>query len=242
MDQDRGEPRYDVDEADVFTQAISVQAAARAARFATRPRLTYFELQEAFRKIDLQERLSRLRSFKLVLAFAIGAAVYAGIMYYTAGINLRSPLLSPSALAETTPLPVPSSTAAAQSLPPSSATAAAPALPPAVVVDPAAALQQPPSVVAAPVVPVALKPAALTPEQIGLSPTEILEVQTRLEAAGMKPGRLDGILGPRTIAAIGRYEETKGGPQTGIVDRAILGRLRQEANQSISQTQTQENN
>ena len=99
MNRDRGEPRYDMnmDEADAFTQAISLQAAARAAR----PRLTYFERQRAIREIDLQERVSRLRPFKLGLAFAISAAVYAGIMYSTVGINLRSPLPPASALAET---------------------------------------------------------------------------------------------------------------------------------------------
>lgn len=240
MDRDCGESRYDTDEADAFTQAISLQAAARAARFTKHPPLTYFELQRAIRKIDLQERrVSRLRSFKLVLAVAIGTAVYSGVMYFFLGMNLRPPPPSPSVTAATPPLPPPSSTDAAQPLPPLTTTSAAPPLPPAVVVNPAAALQVPPSVVAAPVVPIALKPAAPTPEQIELSPTEILEVQTRLEALGMKPGPVDGILGPRTVAAIGRYEETKGGPQTGIVDRAILGRLRQEANQSISQTQAQ---
>ena len=55
-----------------------------------------------------------------------------------------------------------------------------------------------------------------------------MEVQTRLEALGMKPGRLDGILGSRTIGAIKRYEEANGLPQTGNIDREILGRLRQE--------------
>jgi hypothetical protein len=72
------------DAAATFMQAISFQAAARAAR----PPLTDFELQQAIREIDLQERVSRLRSFKLVLAFAIGAAVLAGIMYYSLGTNL----------------------------------------------------------------------------------------------------------------------------------------------------------
>ena len=57
---------------------------------------------------------------------------------------------------------------------------------------------------------------------------EIVEVQTRLEALGMKPGRLDGILGSRTIGAIKRYEDANGLPQTGNIDREILGRLRQE--------------
>ena len=65
---------------------------------------------------------------------------------------------------------------------------------------------------------------------------EIVEVQTRLEALGMKPGRLDGILGSRTIGAIKRYEEANGLPQTGNIDREILGRLRQE--KPISQAES----
>jgi hypothetical protein len=99
---DCDEPGYDIDSigtVDAFTRAISRQAAARAAR--KRPPLTYFERQRAIREIDLQERVSRLRPFKLGLAFAISAAVYAGIMYSTVGINLRSPLPPASALAET---------------------------------------------------------------------------------------------------------------------------------------------
>ena len=82
---DYDEPSHDIDTVDAFKEAISLQAAARAAR----PPLTDFELQQAIRAVDLQERVSRLlRSFKFVLAFAIGAAVLAGIMYYTLGIHL----------------------------------------------------------------------------------------------------------------------------------------------------------
>jgi tol-pal system protein YbgF len=63
-----------------------------------------------------------------------------------------------------------------------------------------------------------------------------VEVQTRLETLGMKPGRLDGILGSRTIGAIKRYEEANGLPQTGNIDREIMGRLRQE--KPISQAES----
>jgi hypothetical protein len=109
MNRDRGEPRYDMnmDEADASTQAISLQAAARAAR----PRLTYFERQQAIREVELQERVSRLlRSFKLVLALAIGTIVYAGVMYFFLGMNLRPTPPSPSVTASTPPLPPQSAT------------------------------------------------------------------------------------------------------------------------------------
>ena len=138
----------------------------------------------------------------------------------------------PSARPPTPSLPPPSATEAKLLLPPPNATAP---LPSPVAVVPAAT-PQPSPVVAAPVVPTAPVSAVATPGQSELSPSEIVEVQTRLEALGMKPGRLDGILGSRTIGAIKRYEEANGLPQTGNIDREILGRLRQE--KPISQAES----
>jgi peptidoglycan hydrolase-like protein with peptidoglycan-binding domain len=66
-----------------------------------------------------------------------------------------------------------------------------------------------------------------------------LEVQTRLESLGMKPGPLDGFFGPLLAAAIRRYEEAKGRPQIGNVDRELLERLRQETNELIPQVPPQ---
>jgi tol-pal system protein YbgF len=140
--------------------------------------------------------------------------------------------LSPSEVVEVQTLPLPSATEAKLPLPPSNATAP---LPSPVAVVPAAT-PQPSPVVAAPVVPTAPVSAVATPGQSELSPSETVEVQTRLEALGMKPGRLDGILGSRTIGAIKRYEEANGLPQTGNIDREILGRLRQE--KPISQAES----
>ena len=99
-----------------------------------------------------------------------------------------------------------------------------------------AATPQPSPVVAAPVGTTAPVSAVATPGESELSPSEIVEVQTSLEALGMKPGRLDGILGSRTIGAIKRYEEANGLPQTGNIYREILGRLRQQ--KRISQAES----
>ena len=117
MDQQSGEPRNDLDEADEFTQAISLQAAARAARFANRPPFTDDARQRAIQEFDRQERHSRrLRRLKPMLALVIGAAVFAGIMYYTLGIDLRSPFPSASALSDRSSLPPPRAAASGQSL------------------------------------------------------------------------------------------------------------------------------
>jgi hypothetical protein len=92
--QARHSPPSGTDDLEAFSQAISLQAAARAARYAIRPG----SIRD--RGIEPEERVSLGRAFNLVLAFALGVAVYAGIMYVILGTQLRSPLPSP-----TPPLP-----------------------------------------------------------------------------------------------------------------------------------------
>jgi hypothetical protein len=108
-----GEPPSVTDDIEAFAQAISLQAAARAARYAIGSRSGAphaIGIQQENREIELGERVSLSRSFNLVLAFAIGVAVYAGIVYFILGMQLHSPLPSPS-VAAATPLPPPSATA-----------------------------------------------------------------------------------------------------------------------------------
>ena len=88
-DQSRGEPPSDTDDLDAFWKAISLQAEARAARYAIRPG----SIRD--RGIEPEERVSLGRSFNLVLAFTLGVVVYAGIIYVILGTQLRSPLPSP---------------------------------------------------------------------------------------------------------------------------------------------------
>jgi hypothetical protein len=77
-----------------------------------------------------------------------------------------------------------------------------------------------------PVTPVA---APEPPQPKGkLEPYEILEIQTRLKATGLNPGPLDGLAGGQTSGAVKQYEATKGQPQTGKLDRDLLGQLRRE--------------
>jgi membrane-bound lytic murein transglycosylase B len=55
-----------------------------------------------------------------------------------------------------------------------------------------------------------------------------MEIQSRLKAAGLNPGPLDGLVGGQTASAIKEYEAAKGKPSTGKPDRALLLQLRQE--------------
>ena len=93
-----GEPFSDTDGIDSYWQSISLQAAARVARFAERP-----ATPATGSKSELAKHLSRSRSYKLVLGFTIGAALYAGITYVFLG-TLRSPLPLPNEMAGTAPL------------------------------------------------------------------------------------------------------------------------------------------
>ena len=71
---------------EAFSQAIALQAAARAARYAIRPGSI------GDRGIEPEERVSLGRAFNLMLAFAIGAAAYACIVYFMLGGLLPLPL------------------------------------------------------------------------------------------------------------------------------------------------------
>jgi peptidoglycan hydrolase-like protein with peptidoglycan-binding domain len=66
-------------------------------------------------------------------------------------------------------------------------------------------------------------------DQTRLSPSEIAEIQARLESLGLDPGSRDGVWGPQTATAIRRYEKSKEQPQIGNVSRELLERLRGEA-------------
>jgi hypothetical protein len=98
-DQDCDGPSFTI--AVDFEGAISRQAAARVARYANRPPLTDDELRQAIRELERQERLLRLRPFKLALKVFIGAVIFAGIMFYTLGADLRLPFPSASAPQDT---------------------------------------------------------------------------------------------------------------------------------------------
>ena len=144
---------------------------------------------------------SRTSSFT-VLAFALAAIASEAGIY--AIVRMNRSLGSPPIMTATPPL-LPSPM---------------PAPPPAPVIADAAA----------PVAPDAPAPAMERSGLAELNASEIWELQARLEFLGMQPGSPDGIPGPRTVAAIRRYEESRGRAQTGKLDRELLERLRQEPN------------
>src|SRR6185312_14060701 len=60
------------------------------------------------------------------------------------------------------------------------------------------------------------------------SSNDIRELQGRLQSLGFDPGPVDGANGPKTAAAVARYQQARGLQPTGIADKDMLAELRQE--------------
>jgi peptidoglycan hydrolase-like protein with peptidoglycan-binding domain len=215
-----GKRTGEVDE-EAFRQAISLQLEARFAEGA-RPvgAGSGSQAQQSIgsplgRQVNQEEHVSRRPWFTLMLGLALGVTSSAAGIYAFQRMN---PLPTPPHVEMATP-PEPNPS-------PMPAESPAPPVPPAAV-DPAPVVQALP-VATAPVMSNLPVPTTRTPDENELSYSEVLELQTLLESLGMRPGFLDGIPGPRTAAAIRRYEESRGQPQTGNLDRELLKRLRQE--------------
>lgn len=77
------------------------------------------------------------------------------------------------------------------------------------------------------------RPAAQAPDIRPLALEEVREAQTRLKAFSLDPGPLDGLPGSLTAAAVKKYEAARQRPITGILDRPLLERLRQDAGGAV---------
>jgi hypothetical protein len=105
-DQALGGPPSGTYDIDGFSPVISLQVAARAARYQIRSGAINkgfgtgtshaIGIQQGSGRINLEEHVSSSRSFQLVLAFAIGAAVFACVVYFMLGGYLPPPLPSPA--------------------------------------------------------------------------------------------------------------------------------------------------
>lgn len=202
--------------ASLSRQLAAVRSAEGASPIGTRPKNRQVDLA-------LDEPVSLRPVFKVVLAFALGVAVSIVGIYTFQAESPPTPTPVPSPPVTTTMATGPTSTPSR--VPEVSPPPLSPPSPPAGI--DAAATVQPLPAAAAPPVPAAPAPSA---GQTELSAAEVLELQTRLESLGMSPGFLDGIPGPRTAAAVRRYEEARGQPSTGTLDRQLLQRLREEGN------------
>lgn len=211
-------PKGDIDEP--FRRSVASLSDQLAARPVEPP--PRFDADDRM-QIDPAERLDRRegRSAVWAVGFTLGAIAGACLIYSFIDTSFFDKAQHAAA-----PLPA-TTTAKAPPSPPPPAVAPAPAPPPAPPVQQRVE-RQVPAPPSAP--PVNLQPQAPPSQPDKLEPYEIMEVQTRLKALGVEPHMLlDGLPGRQTKAAIQRYEESKGEPATGAVNRALLNRLRQEA-------------
>jgi hypothetical protein len=152
-----------------------------------------------------------------------GLALAAGIVLVGA-LAATSPLLwrqdaGPAAPQAPAPSPgadaragLPQTAAIPAGTPSGSPPAARPPLPPS----PAAPAQTPPSTAESPP-----RPTATTPAE-PLTYRQVVQLQDRLRVLGFNPGRSDGLVGPRTIAAIRDFQAAHGFPVTGVADTKLL--------------------
>jgi DNA-binding NarL/FixJ family response regulator len=77
--------------------------------------------------------------------------------------------------------------------------------------------------------------ALFEPAPTALRRDEAREVQARLRSFGFNPGQVDGTPGAMTEDAIMRYQQSRGQPQSGKVDRELLDQLRQDPAPQIVQ-------
>ncbi|TCM55690.1 peptidoglycan hydrolase-like protein with peptidoglycan-binding domain [Rhizobium sp. PP-F2F-G48] len=71
------------------------------------------------------------------------------------------------------------------------------------------------------------EPEAQSQPETDLDPAGLVRaVQAELARHGFYDGEADGRLGPKTTAAIRRFEQAKGRPQTGVVSASLLAALR----------------
>jgi peptidoglycan hydrolase-like protein with peptidoglycan-binding domain len=132
-------------------------------------------------------------------------------------------------MAAATPTPAPAEPASPSSVPSAPSSATDVAYTPAVV--PASAQTVP----AADGQQALVEPA---PNQSPLRRDEMREVQARLRSFGFNPGPVDGSPGAMTDGAVMRYQQNRGQPQTGKVDRELLEQLRQDPAPTVVQRAT----
>lgn len=77
----------------------------------------------------------------------------------------------------------------------------------------------------APGQPAAVPPA---PNAAPLARDEVKEVQSRLRSLGFNPGPIDGDAGAMTAGAVMHYQQARGRPRTGVIDRDLLAQLRED--------------
>jgi hypothetical protein len=185
----------------------------------------------AARRAALEE-YDRARERRMIwgLSVAVVAGIAAGVAYLLPPFGTRPVPLPSSAATRPEPAPpIAQATAAPAPAPPEPASPSpAPSSP-----SQAASVASPPPVTAAATEPAPAAesqpaPVEPAPNQVPLRRDDVREVQARLRSFGFNPGPADGTAGRMTATAVMHYQQDRGQPQTGTVDRELLEQLRQD--------------
>jgi hypothetical protein len=161
-----------------------------------------------------------------VLLVAIAGAVAYPYYQWLVQDDAPRPATPRAAAAIPAPTPVLAAIAVAPEAAPPPPPASMPVKTEPTVIDVAAAIPPPPQPAPPVTLPAPASPVAHEPET-ALSRSEVVEIQKRLASLNINPGPIDGIVGPRTIASVQKYEARVGRAATGKVDRNLLTLLRQ---------------
>jgi hypothetical protein len=182
----------------------------------------------ALQAYDQARERRLIAGLSVVLAVTVGAA----LAYFVSTIDAQPAPRLPSAAASPQPAPPVETTAAVPTAPPDSPLASSPA--PAANIAYTQAVE-PAAAEAALATDSQQAPVEPPPNQTPLGRDEAREVQTRLRSFGFNPGPVDGVPRAMTEGAIMRYQQNRGQPQTGKVDRELLEQLRQDPAPKIVQ-------
>jgi peptidoglycan hydrolase-like protein with peptidoglycan-binding domain len=78
-------------------------------------------------------------------------------------------------------------------------------------------------------------PVEARPSESPLQGNDVREIQAKLRSFGFNPGPVDGTAGRQTEVAVRRYQQARGQPQTGEIDRRLLEQLRQDPAPPVAQ-------
>ena len=180
----------------------------------------------ALEAYDLARERRLIVALSTVLALTVGAAV----AYFVSTIESRPLSQPPSAAAQPAPSREIASAAVAPVLADPSPPPASASPPPSVgdATEPAAT--QAPLVTDSQPAPVEARPS-----ESPLQTNDVREIQAKLRSFGFNPGPVDGTAGRLTEVAARRYQQARGQPQTGEIDRRLLEQLRQDPAPPVAQ-------
>jgi hypothetical protein len=204
------------------TEELSRQLAERLARQrAADPRAAAAARRAALLAYDQ----ARERRLIVALSVVLAATVAASVGYFVSTIDLQS--VPPLANAAARPQPAaPVETAAAAPAPALDSAPAASPGPAESASDTPAAEQA--TAETAQVADSQAAPVNGTPNPAPLQRDDVREIQAKLRSFGFNPGPVDGNPGRMTEGAVRRYQQDRGQPQTGEIDKALLQQLRQD--------------